>query len=600
MGGGGNEVLDHRWVVAALLGALAACWIFLTPPGAGADEPSHFVRAGVLATGDIDVLATVDLPRLTTHVLPAEYAVPEPGCYAWQPTVPVDCAVGTEAVPGDDGRVLVAMTTGEYPIWGHLLPAFGTWLPGDGGIWAARLASAAAAVALVTAAWVVARSESVWGPAAVLVALTPMAWSIFGTVNPSAFATAGAVALWVCLLARRPGWLLAAGWAALALPRRDGLIWACLILAAVVVVSGRDVLTVLGRRRGPLALIGASTLVVLVWDVTNANRVAQLGALAPLAVAAAWVLRWLWDRWEGRQGARTALVAAAAAAGGVAVAAAFVARPGGWNGELAGKVVGETRRHLTEAIGVLGWLDAPLPRWSVLAWVALVGVLVALAVHRRVWPMLGLAGGTLVLAVVTSWMFELQQGNETGRYWQGRYSLPLLVGIPLALALTHRPDPHPNSAAGRVTESGTIPAAEFEGAAVLGAGALLLLNVAAWSATRRWAVGIDGTYRPWKWGAELMPVHPLPILAAHAAASAGLAWLLLTAGGNGRRVAHPRRSRHSVVSRRGARANGRDGCRVTALRSYRDIHRLRRHSTTEAGRLRADPVQDQRFVPEAS
>ena len=54
---------------------------------------------------------------------------------------------------------------------------------------------------------------------------------------------------------------------------------------------------------------------------------------------------------------------------------------------------------------------------------------------------------------------------------------------------------------------------------------MLLVNVAAWAAARRWAVGTNGTHRPWNWGAELFAVHPLPVLVAHAFVS-GLVILL--------------------------------------------------------------------------
>lgn len=536
------------YLLAALLGALAVCWILITPPGAGADEPSHLVRAGALANGDTDefLLRRLD-PTRTPHQLPLEYSVPEPACYVHGgPAVPVDCAVGTEERPVDaHGEVTLLTTADNYPIWGHAIPALATALPGDGGIWAARLVGAATAIALVAAAVTVAARRSAWAATGVLVALSPMAWSIFGTVNPSVFATAGAVAVWVCLVHRHPGWLLAAGWAALALPRRDGLIWACLIAAAVVVVCGRDVLDEIWRDRrrlaGPLAVIALSTLVTLVWDVTNVTRMAQVGVLAPGLVAGGYALRWAWDRGNGAV-VRAGLAAATAAAGALAVAVSFVARPGGWNGSLTIDVIGETRRHLTEAIGLLGWQDVPLPRWSVVAWALLVGVLVVVAGRARAWRSLALAGAALGLAIVTSWMFELQEGGDTGRYWQGRYSLPLLAGIPIALTLnavaghvgtsSRCPATEPGhagasiSVAGQVDESTRCPATEGWAAVAVAVAALTLLNVAAWAATRRWAVGVNGTYRPWKWGAELMPVHPLPVLLAHAVANAALVYVL--------------------------------------------------------------------------
>src|SRR5690606_35102698 len=107
------------------------------------------------------------------------------------------------------------------------------------------------------------------------------------------------------------------------------------------------------------------TAVTLVWDVTNVSRLARLGALAPLVIVAAWVFRSAWDRFAGSRRARLALAAGAAAIVALAVGSSFVIRPGGWDADLSWAVVGETRRHLTEAIGLLGWLDTPLPRWSV-------------------------------------------------------------------------------------------------------------------------------------------------------------------------------------------------------------------------------------------
>lgn len=497
--------------MAALLGALALCWVLLTPPGAGADEPSHVVRAGMLADGEVDLLVRVDQDRLITRRLPPEYAVPEPGCYAWAPQIPVDCAVGTAALPGDDGRVLVATTAHEYPVWGHAVAAIGSALPGDGGIWAARSSSAMVSIALVASALVVAVRTSLGAVVGVLLALTPMAWSTFALVNPSSLATAGAVALWVTLLTRRPGWLMACGWTALALPRRDGLVWACLIVAALVLIDGRDVLGDVWRRRrrlaGPLALAAAATLMTLVWDVTNAIRVAQLGALAPFAVAAAWCVRWGWDRLGARPGGRLPYAAAVGAAGVAAVVLMFVARPGGWNGGLTRTVVGQTANNFNEAIGVLGWLDTPLPRPATAAWIALVAALAVGAVRAGATAALARAGATLCLSVVTAWAFELQQGGDSGNYWQGRYSLPLLVGVPIALGL-----------AAQLGRRALVS---------LGIAVLALLNVAAWAAARRWAVGVDGTLRPWKWGAELMPVHPLAVLAAHAVITAAIAWFVV-------------------------------------------------------------------------
>jgi hypothetical protein len=187
------------------------------------------------------------------------------------------------------------------------------------------------------------------------------------------------------------------------------------------------------------------------------------------------------------------------------VAVALARRPGGWDWSLARAVVGQTGTHLVEAIGVLGWLDAPLPWLVVVGWIAVVGVLLAGALATEVRSPLT-AVGVLVVAVSTSWVFELLQGNATGRYWQGRYSLPLLVGIPIVLAGAVR--------SRQVTRTAVVMA-------------LVLLNAALWAAARRWGVGLQGSLRPWDWDTPHTPLPTLIVLVAHALGSVALAAAVL-------------------------------------------------------------------------
>jgi hypothetical protein len=350
------------------------------------------------------------------------------------------------------------------------------------------------------------------GAAALLVALTPMAWSVFANVNPSAMAISGGVALWAGLLygGARPvssaAWLTAFGWAALALPRRDGLIWACVALVVALGHGGRtaaDWWRSLGV--GPRIVVAASTAITVAWGVTNDTRVSRLVAVAPLIVVTAEVVRWLWRERVTTRAARLMLLAAVATIGGVVAAIVLTRRPGGWEGELASRIVGETGYNFIEAIGRLSWLDAPLPAASVALTCAAIGLLGAasLAVDSAA---AGWAAGLLITAAATSWLFELSQGSTTGTYWQGRYSLPLLVGVPLLLGLARVPA----IAASRV-------------ACCAGGIALVVLNVAAWAVARRWGVGTDGSMMPWDWDTIHSPLPPIVVLAALAALSGGLA-----------------------------------------------------------------------------
>jgi hypothetical protein len=83
-------------------------------------------------------------------------------------------------------------------------------------------------------------------------------------------------------------------------------------------------------------------------------------------------------------------------------------------------------------IGVLGWLDTPLLFHAYDVWFALLGFLVVAALgvgtarHRLL--LLALLALTALVPIVVQW----PAAAELGIVWQGRYLLPLAVGIPLA------------------------------------------------------------------------------------------------------------------------------------------------------------------------
>jgi hypothetical protein len=495
-------------VLVALLAGIILCWILLTPPGAGADEPGHLARAGALARGQVDG-SDIGSPRYEGFDVPGTYRIPEPECYAHHPEIPVDCAA---PAPTSDETVTLASSADEYPIWGHLPGGLLSRLPGMAPIWWARIGGAAVATALLAGAlWLVTPRRPL-GAAALLLAITPMAWSVIANVNPSAMAISGAIALWAGLLyggthpASSAAWLTAIGWAALALPRRDGLIWACVALVVALGHGGRTAAEwwrALGT--GPRLVVAASTIVTVGWGITNDSRVSRFVAAAPLIVVAGEIVRWLWRHRVTTRAARVLIIVAIAAIGGVAAAIVLSRRPGGWDSDLATRIVGETGYNFIEAIGRLGWLDVPLPAAAIALTCVAIGLLGAASLvvgsAAASW-----AAALLVSTAAASWLFELFQGNTTGTYWQGRYSLPLLVGVPLLLGLARVPA----VAASRV-------------AWWVGGSALVVLNVAAWAAARRWGVGNDGSMMPWDWDTIHSPLPPIVVLTALAVLSAGLA-----------------------------------------------------------------------------
>jgi hypothetical protein len=108
-----------------------------------------------------------------------------------------------------------------------------------------------------------------------------------------------------------------------------------------------------------------------------------------------------------------------------------------------------TGPRLRQCIGDFGWLDTPVPAWVVGLWTACVVGLIALALTlssacRRALPVLAL----LILAMPLA--LESPQINTVDVYWQGRYWLPVAVGVPLvASTFTWRPRRHEHRRIGR-------------------------------------------------------------------------------------------------------------------------------------------------------
>ena len=84
-----------------------------------------------------------------------------------------------------------------------------------------------------------------------------------------------------------------------------------------------------------------------------------------------------------------------------------------------------------QMIGVLGWLDTPLLAHAYDIWFAMFGFLViaALGVGERRHRVLLL--GLVALTAIVPIAVQLPAAPELGIVWQGRYLLPLAVGIPL-------------------------------------------------------------------------------------------------------------------------------------------------------------------------
>jgi hypothetical protein len=93
-------------------------------------------------------------------------------------------------------------------------------------------------------------------------------------------------------------------------------------------------------------------------------------------------------------------------------------------------------------VGWFGWLDTPPPLAVHLAWGAALLVLVVAALSRSrarsSVVVLLLVVGVLAVPVV----LEARSISDVGYFWQGRYTLPLALGVPLVAAAGSRLRPH--------------------------------------------------------------------------------------------------------------------------------------------------------------
>jgi hypothetical protein len=197
-------------------------------------------------------------------------------------------------------------------------------------------------------------------------------------------------------------------------------------------------------------------------------------------------------------------------------------------------VAGQAWDNVTEMIGVFGWLDAPAPSAVWMAWLLLVGGLALAAM------LLGRArtAAAVVLAVVLTWalslVLEVQRVASQGYWWQGRYSLPFAVGIPLLAAAGLATDLAEREKARR-RELDEEPSAvvrlgrlgESRLALVVGTVVTLGQALAFAAALQRYMVGRSGPLLFFRDPAWAPPVPALLLLAALGLATAALCWWLL-------------------------------------------------------------------------
>jgi hypothetical protein len=134
---------------------------------------------------------------------------------------------------------------------------------------------------------------------------------------------------------------------------------------------------------------------------------------------------------------------------------------------------------LRESVGVLGWLDTPMPMGLYQAWYLLMLAVVLVGVMRANWRQRGVLVSVCALAFVVPVLVVSREARQIGVVWQGRDGMPLTVGaLILGAALC-----------ARAARSGAF---ERWLATFIVATASILDVIAFYVNLRRYAIGVDG------------------------------------------------------------------------------------------------------------
>jgi hypothetical protein len=393
------------WTTFLLVAALCSLWSLSTPLFGAPDEPAHAIRAASVSrlqlVGDED-------PRFEDHLVveaPRSFRVAggEVSCYAFMRNVSASCA----DFPDDTSVGGVPTSAGRHPPAYYAFAGIPSLVFENAlGVYLMRVVSA-----LLTAAFVASslltierlRSPRI-GALAILVCVTPMLLFVGGVVNPSAAEIPAALCLWVA------GLVLVSG----ATTAIDDRVLRRVGLAAIVLVLSRQLAPLwLGLIALALLAIGGTAAVRALWQHRGARRWG-------IAIVVATLLQLLW----------IAVVRPLDPSLGDSEAVRGLT-----TGTSLRMSTGETLNRLREMVGWFGWLDSPSPGVTYVLWTLAFAVVVVIGVLLARKRLLLVAGAVALVSIAAPIAFETVQARNIGFFWQGRYSMPLAIGVPVLLAV---------------------------------------------------------------------------------------------------------------------------------------------------------------------
>lgn len=401
--------------VFPIVAALSMLWVFASPIMSVPDEPAHTIKAVSVAHGQLNGVSGGQQSDLTIVKVPGYIAnLGGQACMAWRATVTADCAPPIQASAQE--LVDAGTSAGNYnPFYYAVVGLPSQFLSGAKALYAMRGVSALICAVFLSCAIGAAASlrRPFWPTTATLVAVTPMVLFLSGSINPNALeiVTTAALFMSACLVfencrnlanVRLAMVVVGVSGAVLANTRAMSLLWlACAVGAAVLLYGWKPLLAVFKNRLGlaMMALIALGCALSLAWLVMANSFQSLLGTPTDIPPAQAFA-----------------------------------------------RMLDETFEYSTGYVGVMGWLDTPLPGaimafWNFAFAAVILGGLSVRRLRSRITVWAGLAAVLLVPAVV-----QAQAVQDVGYIWQGRYLLALFVLFLLACGVALRTTPAPQGA----------------------------------------------------------------------------------------------------------------------------------------------------------
>jgi len=387
-----------------LLSLLSILWALAGPIFSSPDENAHAAKAIGQFRGELLGEHKYDA-RYPVIDLPSSYRY-SPGivCFAHHSEIAADCGVKLGDPGGTDW---FDSWVGSYnPTYYYLVGWPSVFLGGSTGIYAMRIVGALACSALLALAFTlgIRARRARWIPVGLAFAASPMVVYLDGSISPQGMEVASGVLLTVSLLRlleKRRDWgsVFSARW----------LLWTGVVIGGVMLA--------VSRALGPLWVV---LIVAVIFTVHGWRRSLRL-------FAEAYSYRWIaviaavgffsigWTLYSG------SLSGQAEETDAPLVGASFLAG--------AGATLRLTGRFATEAAGVFGWLDTPLPEVLYALYAGAVIAVIVLAFAASRGRLRRVVVGSLLVALLVPAIVQGISVSRTGLIWQGRYGLFLYLAV---------------------------------------------------------------------------------------------------------------------------------------------------------------------------